>query len=109
MFIGVGHDNPHLGEVSADQVRFSAGIAFAKPIQGLSVMTLGSGFYARFAYHGVVNKIGEAYHYIFGHWEGESKKAIDHSKPVFQCFESVPNAETKKVLIYVPINHPSES
>jgi len=103
MFIGVGHDNPHLGKAAANQVRFSAGIAFAKPIQDLEVIVLESGCYAKFEHQGDLNKIGNAYHYIFGHWESEAKQNIDHTKPAFQCFDSLPNLETKTAVIYVPL------
>lgn len=66
MFVGIGHDNPHEGGVEEDQVRFTAGVSLLEKDLGISSLTLSGGKYARFQYHGKLNNLGLAYHYIHG-------------------------------------------
>ncbi|NBV40497.1 helix-turn-helix domain-containing protein, partial [bacterium] len=54
MFIGIGHDNPHDGEIAHDQVRFSAGVSFLDTNLGIDKITLPSGLYAKFNYEGKI-------------------------------------------------------
>lgn len=104
LFIGIGHDNPHEGQVSADAVRFTAGIASGKQKDGLASITLKSGDYAKFSFKGRVNNLGMAYHYIYGAWQERSCYNVDYAKPAFQVFDDFPMpSKDESVLIYVPV------
>lgn len=106
LLIGVGHDNPHEKGVSADQVRFSAGISHINQIVTSKTLTLEGGPYARFRYKGTPNNLGLAYHYIFGQWQMDSHYMIDESKPPFILFETIPDGmQEQKMMIHVPVSN----
>jgi AraC-like DNA-binding protein/DNA gyrase inhibitor GyrI len=79
LFIGIGHDNPHDGQVEANKVRFTAGVTLVDRNLGLNQMTLSAGLYARFRYFGKPANLGLAYHYIFGKWLQNSEFKINNS------------------------------
>lgn len=102
-FVGIGHDNPHEGEVAEDRVRFSAGIAYAQPL-GLKEITVAGGHYARFKYTGKLHNLGLAYHYIYGAWHAISGIKIAEDKPAFIVFDIFPEGlEEYTVALYVPV------
>lgn len=104
MFIGIGHDNPHEGEVKEDQVRFTAGVTLVERDLGVERIILSSGRYARFHYFGKPNNLGLAYHYIYGKWSQTSAIKIDITKPAFMKFNRFPEAlKEQDILIHVPL------
>lgn len=101
-FIGIGHDNGHV--VPEDQVRFSAGVALSKRNFGVESRIIEKGQYARFRYFGKPNKLGLAYHYIYGKWLEISPIKIDHTKPAFMEFDHFPEAfKEQNILIHAPL------
>lgn len=105
LFIGIGHDNPHEGNVAPDQVRFSACISHVSDNLGVDKISIEPGNYARFRYLGKPNNLGLAYHYIFGAWCEKSKYVIDSNRKSFTCFEKFPEANSdERIIINVPIN-----
>lgn len=104
MFIGIGHDNPHEGEVEPDQVRFTAGVAMSAKVPGMTEYIISGGRYARFHFVGMPNNLGLAYHYIYGQWQDKSKRNINHDRPAFIMFSGFPEASAEqRLLIHVPI------
>lgn len=104
LFIGIGHDNPHEGDIKEDQVRFTAGVAFIDRQLGLSQLTISGGRYARFLYSGKPNNLGLAYHYIYGKWSENSGNQIDKTKPAFTEFDTFPEPfKEHNILIHVPL------
>ncbi len=104
LFIGIGHDNPHAGNVGESQVRFSAGIYLCERDLGLETMILSGGRYARFRYSGKIWNIGLAYHYIFGKWIENSDFKVSKVLPAFLSFDKIPNGTNEeKIIIHVPI------
>lgn len=104
IFIGVGHDNPHEGDIAEDKVRFSACVSLLERNIGGDRMIIKGGRYARFYYHGKPNNLGLAYHYIFGQWQETSSENIDKKNPPFLVFEKFPeNFKNQNIIIYVPL------
>jgi|GEM_PF-1887833 len=104
IFLGIGHDTPHEGSISANQVRFSACISHVERDIGTDCTLISGGQYAKFRYLGKPNNLGLAYHYIFGQWSDESALKIDNQKPAFIIFGRIPaGLEKQKIIIYVPI------
>lgn len=102
IFIGIGHDNPHEGNVDEDKVRFSAGVSYLERNIDANPMIIKGGKYARFRYMGKSNNLGLAYHYIFGQWVNAKK--IDKQKPPILIFEKFPeNFAEENILIHVPL------
>lgn len=104
IFIGIGHDNPHEGEVTEDQVRFTAGVTLIERDLGIEHIILAGGRYARFHYNGKPNNLSLAYHYIYGKWSETSTIKIDKTKPAFIAFDDFPDAlKEQNILIHVPL------
>jgi AraC family transcriptional regulator len=104
IYIGMGHDNPHEGEVSHDEVRFSAGIALFERDLHIDKTTLSHGSYAKFCYHGKANNLGLAYHYIYGPWSEKANQKIRLDIPAFLMFDRFPDIfEEQTIAIYVPL------
>ena len=104
LFIGIGHDNPHEGEVKEDQVRFTAGIALLEKDLALDDMKIAGGQYARFRYQGKPVNLGMAYHYIYGKWQESSNNKIMQTIPAFVTYEHFPTGfKQEYALIYVPL------
>lgn len=104
VFVGIGHDNPHDGEVREDSVRFSAGVTGARHLN-INEIIIQEGMYAQFDYVGQLNNLGLAYHYIYGAWNNKSQTKIDHSKVAFMVFDTFPQEFGEYgVVIYVPLN-----
>lgn len=105
IFIGIGHDNPHTGEVAPDQVRFSAGVALVGRELKIERILLQGGRYARFRYVGKPSSLGLAYHYIYGKWAEISSVKINHALPAFMAYDHFPDGlKEHKILIHVPVN-----
>jgi AraC family transcriptional regulator len=104
LFVGIGHDNPHGGEVQENQVRFTAGICLAQRDLGLDSTTLAGGRYARFRYLGKVVNLGLAYHYIYGKWIKTPGVKVRPDMPAFMVFDRFPTLDGElRILIHVPI------
>jgi AraC-like DNA-binding protein/DNA gyrase inhibitor GyrI len=104
LFIGIGHDNPHEGNIKDDQVRFTAGVAFIERELGVGRMMIPGGRYARFHFFGKPNNLGLAYHYIYGKWSESSGNQIDQNKPAFTEFDRFPEPlKEYNILIHVPL------
>lgn len=104
IFIAIGHDNPHDGEVTEDQVRFSAGIVHLERDLGCNEIIVAKGTYAKFNYTGKLNNMGLAYHYIYGAWLNKSTIKIDYKNPAFIVMDKFPdNFQEQNVSIYVPL------
>lgn len=104
VFIGIGHDNPHDGDVSYDKVRFSAGVAFAKTNLNIEETSIPKSHYAKFIYQGKLNNLGLAYHYIYGAFLKKSSIKINTSAVAFMVFDKFPDGLKEHILaIYVPI------
>jgi len=104
LFIGIGHDNPHEGEVAPDQVRFSAGVTLCQRDIGLTKVKIPGGSYARFRYLGTPVNLGLAYHYIYGKWAEDSGHKINEEIPAFIAFDCFPEAfKEHHLLIHVPL------
>lgn len=103
-FIGIGHDNPHEGEVSEHKARFSAGIAFCPHDLKIEHYTIPGGTYARFKYTGKPHNLGLAYHYIYGQWSTQYGLNINHNTPAFIAFSAFPEDAFKEetLALYVP-------
>lgn len=91
LYVGIGHDNPHDGEVPSDKVRFTAGVAQLKGNLNIDTMTINTGRYARFRYKGTLNNLGLAYHYIYGKWQENSNVKINHSIATFMIMDKLPS------------------
>lgn len=103
-FIGIGHDNPHENHVSADKVRFSAGITHLDGSLHLKEITLTGATYAKFHYSGTLQNLGLAYHYIYGTWRNKSKFIIDKQKVAFILLNELPEKlKEYRLAIYVPL------
>jgi AraC-like DNA-binding protein/DNA gyrase inhibitor GyrI len=103
MLIGIGHDNPHEGEIAADEVRFTAGITLIDRDLNLTNTTIPEGRYARFRYIGKPMNLGLAYHYIYGKWQ-ESAIKINQAVPAFISFDNFPDGiKEQKLFIHVPL------
>ena len=104
VFIGIGHDNPHMGIIPENKVRFSAGVSHTERDIDAEKILIAGGRYARFHYQGKINNLGLAYHYIFGQWASGSPIEIDESKFAFIIFANVPEGfESCKAVINVPL------
>ncbi|WP_367607751.1 GyrI-like domain-containing protein [Legionella sp. W05-934-2] len=104
VFIGIGHDNPHEGQVAENQVRYSAGVAYISDDLGIERVTITGGVYARFNYRGKPNNLGLAYHYIYGKWAENSPYEIRHDKPAFVAFNDFPKPlAEQRLCIHVPL------
>lgn len=104
MFVGVGLDNPHEGEVPADQVRFCAGVSCIDENLGVTDLMLPAGKYARFYFKGKTNQIGAAYHYILGQWPEKSGHEVQRDSLIYQLFDTFPTVEGEHaILICVPL------
>jgi AraC-like DNA-binding protein/DNA gyrase inhibitor GyrI len=104
LFIGIGHDNPHDGEVAQDQVRYTAGVALLGQELGVEHRTIRGGSYARFHYLGKPVNLGLAYHYIYGKWSEGSMFEINTKIPAFVAFSRFPESfQEEKLLIHVPL------
>lgn len=103
LFVGIGHDNPHEGEIREDQVRFTAGIALLEKELALDKMKIADGKYARFRYKGKPANLGMAYHYIYGKWQESSNNKILQTIPAFVAYEHFPEGfKEEYALIHVP-------
>ncbi len=104
LFIGIGHDNPHDGDVEEAQVRFSAGVSLCDRNLEIEKIILAAGRYARFRYVGKIWNLGLAYHYIYGKWLENSSFEISKEIPAFISFDKLPEGTSEeKVIIHVPI------
>lgn len=104
MYIGIGHDNPHEGDIKEDQVRYTAGVTFLDEELHLSSMQIAGSKYARFRYKGKPANLGMAYHYIYGKWQENSPIKINLTIPAFVVFDCFPQAfKEEYALIYVPV------
>lgn len=105
IFIGIGHDNPHEGDVAEDQVRFTAGVALLERDLGIEHTTILGGQYARFRYTGKPVNLGLAYHYIYGKWLENSAAKINKSISAFIAFDGFPldGLTEQRLLIHVPL------
>lgn len=102
IFIGIGHDNPHEGEIQPDKVRFSAGVALLERNLNIEHYLIPSGIYARFHYTGKPANLSLAYHYIYGKWSKDSK--INKKIPAFIAFDQFPEvSREEKIIIHVPL------
>lgn len=106
-FIGIGHDNPHDGDVKEDRVRFSAGITLCSRDLTIEHRTIAKGMYAKFNYIGKPNNLGLAYHYIYGPWSTkQSQYVINAHIPAFMVFDAFPEGlKEQGVAIYVPVQN----
>lgn len=105
LFIGIGHDNPHDGEVEHHEVRFTAGVTFVDKIPALITATIHGGKYARFHFKGKLNNLGVAYHYIYGKWQAESSWKISNETPTFMLLDCFPDGMNEHdVMILAPLN-----
>lgn len=103
-FIGIGHDNPHDGDVKEDQVRFSAGISLCSRELNIQHRVIAKGMYAKFNYTGKPNNLGLAYHYIYGPWSTQSQLTINAHIPAFMVFDGFPEGlKEQNIAIYVPL------
>lgn len=104
IFVGIGHDNPHEGEISPDKVRFSAGVALVERELDIEHHTIPGGKYARFHYIGKPVNLGLAYHYIYGKWSELAKLNINKKIPAFITYDHFPEAlRDEHILIHVPL------
>lgn len=104
LYIGIGHDNPHEGNVREDQVHFSAGIALCQSKIDCSEIIVSNGRYARFKYVGKPMNLGLAYHYIYGKWCDSSEMKINQHLPAFIVFDSFPDGlQDQMIVINVPL------
>lgn len=104
LFIGIGHDNPHDGEVAEDKVRFSAGVALLARDLGIDQRTIPGRTYARFHYSGKPVNLGLAYHYIYGKWAESTKYKISKLIAAFIVFQRFPGAlKEENLLLHVPL------
>ena len=104
VFIGIGHDNPHEGDIKEDQVRFTAGVALLENDLPLPKMKISNGQYARFHYKGKPVNLGMAYHYIYGKWQENSNVKIHRTIPAFVVYDRFPEAfREENALIHVPL------
>ncbi len=103
-FIGIGHDNPHDGEIPEHKVRFSAGVAFSPQDLKIECHTIPGGTYARFKYKGKIHNLGLAYHYIYGKWSTQYGLNINHAIPAFIAFSRFPDDafQEETLALYVP-------
>lgn len=99
VFIGIGHDNPHDGDVPEDQVRYTAGVALIERDLGVEHRAIPGGRYARFHYVGKPVNLGLAYHYIYGKWSESSLFQIDNRTPAFVAFSSFPESIKEETLL----------
>ncbi len=105
LFMGIGHDNPHDGNIAEAQVRFSAGVSLCERDLGIEKIIIKAGRFARFRYVGKVWNLGLAYHYIFGKWIANTPFEINTQSPAFQVFDKFPDGINEvKILIHVPIS-----
>lgn len=105
-FIGIGHDNPHDGNVSENHVRFSAGIAFDSRNLHIQQIMLNQGTYAKFNYKGKPNTLGLAYHYIYGSWSTQAAVKINELIPAFMVFDTLPSEfKIQNITIYIPLQN----
>lgn len=71
---GISHDNPHAEGIDEESMRFDASIrrdAIAPEIiekLNLETAMIEGGPYAKFLHRGPVERLGESFHYIYGHW-----------------------------------------
>jgi AraC-like DNA-binding protein/DNA gyrase inhibitor GyrI len=104
-FIGIGHDNPHDGNIKENEVRFTAGVAMLERNLNIQKYLITGGLFARFHYYGKPNNMGLAYHYIYGKWSETASTKIDNSHPAFLSFEQFPNPMTEqRIIIHIPLN-----
>lgn len=104
VYIGIGHDNPHEGDVAPDKVRYSAGIALIQRDLDIEHHTIPGGQYARFHYKGKPVNLGLAYHYIYGQWSERANVTINKRIPAFLAYASFPEAlKEDDILIHVPL------
>jgi len=104
IFIGMGHDNPHEGDIREDQVRFTAGVVLSSRDLKLNKMQIHHGQYARFRYKGKPVNMGLAYHYIYGKWNVNSSIKINKTIPAFVVYDNLPEAfKEQNALIHVPL------
>lgn len=105
LFIGIGHDNPHDGEVTHNEVRFTAGVTFINKNPELTTLSIQAGKYARFYFKGKLNNLGVAYHYIYGKWQTESKWRISNTAPSFMLLDRFPDGMNEHdVMIHTPLD-----
>lgn len=90
IFVGIGQDDPHEGEMRERKVRYTAGMHGAPPIPGLQRIDVKGGSYARFKFDGKIANIGLAYHYVFGPWREKSEVKLDTENPAIVLFETFP-------------------
>jgi AraC family transcriptional regulator len=103
LFVGAALDDPHRGDGSEHQVRFSAGVHGAGPIAGTEPHRFEGGTYARFRFDGKIANIGLAYHYIYGAWASEAHRKL-RDEPAVTMLDSPPTPfETTRVLIALPL------
>ncbi|WP_165475125.1 AraC family transcriptional regulator [Legionella yabuuchiae] len=106
VLVGIGHDDPHDGQVAEDKVRFSAGVSLVNIDLGIARLQLTGGLYARFHYRGKPNNLGLAYHYIYGKWASASSFEISKEKPAFVVHENLPDPiSEQKLIIHVPLKN----
>lgn len=104
IFVGIGWDNPHEGEVLEFQVRFSAGVALLDRDLGIEKTVITAGPYAKFRYVGKLNNLGLAYHYIYGRWLAAAEVKINTKLPAFIALAAFPKDFSELgVAIYVPV------
>ena len=104
IFIGIGHDNPHEGQIPPDKARFSAGIALIEKDLGIEHYMIPGGNYVRFHYIGMPSNLGLAYHYIYGGWSESSQNKINKKIPAFIAYQHFPEVlKEESILIHVPL------
>lgn len=104
IYVGIGHDNPHDGDVPAHQVRFTAGVALVRRELNIPTRVVAGGSYGRFHYRGKLNNLGLAYHYIYGKWNEAHNHRILSTQPAWISLEEFPDPlKEQRVMIYVPL------
>lgn len=103
IFIGIGHDNPHEGDIKENEVRFTAGVTLLGRELSLLKMKIADSHYARFRYKGKPVNLGMCYHYIYGKWQENSAMKIKNDIPAFVVFNNFPEPFKEEfALIHVP-------
>jgi DNA gyrase inhibitor GyrI len=104
LFIGVGMDDPHRGNLQTNEVRYVAGVSGTAQIADLQRTMIPGGLYARFEYCGKIAAVGEAFHYIYGNWAKSAAVSMDDARSHFLLFDRIPSlVHGAHTFIFAPI------
>lgn len=110
-FYGMSQDDPNADGVLKENIRFDVGVLISDEIeQKISQLSaergrLEGGKFAVFLHKGVLDRIPDSYHFIYGKWIFDNEVTLRDERPFFKYRNPLAQmSEQKEAEIYLPVD-----